>query len=201
VTAPLDFGLVAFTSLLAMLNPLEAAPLFVSMTRGHEETRRLMAVRAALTAGAAMLLFALAGGGILGFFGVTVPAFQIAGGLLFLGAGVRQLQGGHDETVPVAAGDPSVVPLGVPTLAGAGTLSTVMVLAGQARTPLHKGALAVAIGANVAVALGALVLAPALVSRLGRTGAEAMSRVMGLVAAVIGVQFVIDGVSAVVHRL
>lgn len=199
--APVDFGVLAFSSLLAMLNPLEAAPLFVASTQRHEDRRRQIAIRAATAAGIAMLVFAVGGGALFAFFGITVPAFQIAGGLLFIITGLRQLNGAHEEHAASTGDDPSIVPLGIPTLAGAGTLSTVMVLAGQAPTPLHKTALGLAILLNVALAMAALLLAPAVVRKLGPTGGDALGRVMGLLAAVLGVQFVINGVTAVVAGL
>ncbi|CAN5667434.1 MarC family protein [soil metagenome] len=199
--APVDYGVLAFSSLLAMVNPLEAAPLFVAATQRHETRRREIAVRASMAAGIAMVLFAVGGGAMFAFFGITVPAFQIAGGLLFLITGLRHLNGGHEAQASSEADDPSIVPLGIPTLAGAGTLSTVMVLAGQAPTPWHKTALGIAILLNVALAMLALLTAPLIVRRLGPAGGDALGRVMGLLAAVLGVQFVINGVTAVVHGL
>jgi multiple antibiotic resistance protein len=197
----IEFGLVAFSSLFAMVNPLSAAPLFVSMTSGAGIDRRRVAIRASLTAGVAMVIFALAGGAVFAFFGITVPAFQIAGGLLFTISSIRTLQGMAKPEAESTGDDPSIVPIGVPTLAGAGTLSTVMVLAGQARAQWQTAVLGVVILIISLTCLICLLLAPLLVSRLGRVGADAMNRVMGLLTAVIGVQFIINGTTTVLREI
>ena len=89
---PLEFGVLAFSSLFAVVNPIAAAPVFVALTKGAEaRRRRSIALRATLTALLAMLLFSLAGGAIFSFFHITVPAFQIAGGILFLMMAIKTL--------------------------------------------------------------------------------------------------------------
>ncbi|MFZ4506385.1 MAG: MarC family protein, partial [Fimbriimonas sp.] len=191
----------AFSSLFAMLNPISAAPIFVAaITRSQIPVRRT-AFRACVTAGLALALFAVAGTAVFAFFGVTVPAFQIAGGLLFTVSSIRALQGLSNKEEVEAQGDPSIVPLGIPTLAGAGALSTVMLLAGQARTQIQGVILGSVIFVNVLIALAVLLLAPLLVQRLGRGGTEALSRIMGLLTAVIGVQFIINGATTVVLNI
>lgn len=202
MTGAAEFGVVAFTSLLAMLNPFSAAPIFVSMTSHMKTGRKRTALRASLTAGIALGLFAVGGAAIFGFFGITVPAFQIAGGLLFLISAMKVLQGYEREREEVTEGqDPSVVPIGIPLIAGAGSLSTVMVLAGQAREAAHQAALGVAILVNVILVLLVLIISPGVVSRLGRSGQQILSKVMGLLSAVIGVQFILNGLSTVLMDL
>jgi len=160
-------------------------------------------MRASVTSLITLGLFATAGGAIFAFFGITVPAFQIAGGLFFLISSLRVLQGlpEHDEASESENADPSVVPLGIPLIAGAGSISTVMVLAGQARGHLHQVALGSAIFVNFVLTLVILLLAPAIVSKLGQSGQGIMSKVMGLLTAVIGVQFIINGVGSAVMAM
>ena len=93
--------------------------------------------------------------------------------------------------------DPSIVPLGMPLIAGPGAISTVMVLVGQARDAGHRAALAVAIAANILLTLLILLAAPRLVARIGETGQRIVSKIMGLITAVIGVQFILNGVETV----
>lgn len=198
-SADAKFVVLAFSSLFSVINPIEAAPIFVSMTRGAPGERRRVAIRASLAAALILALFALTGGAIFGLFGITLPAFQIAGGILFTTMGLTTL--GNDDRpdradVP-SRGDPSIVPLGMPLIAGPGAISTVMVLVGQARDGGHRMALALAIGANILLTLLILLAAPAIVSRIGETGQRIVSKIMGLITAVIGVQFVLNGVEAV----
>jgi multiple antibiotic resistance protein len=196
------FVVLAFSSLFSVINPIEAAPIFVALTAGAPQERRKMAIRASFAAAVILALFALTGGAIFSFFGITLPAFQIAGGILFTSMGLATLRDDdrHDRVEPSDAGprrDPSVVPLGMPLIAGPGAISTVMVLVGQARDGGHRMALAVAIAANILLTLVILLAAPAIVRRIGETGQRIVSKIMGLITAVIGVQFVLNGVESV----
>jgi multiple antibiotic resistance protein len=198
-SADAKFVVLAFSSLFSVINPIEAAPIFVSMTKGSPGERRRIAVRACVAAALILTLFALTGGAIFGLFGITLPAFQIAGGILFTTMGLTTLKGDDrpDRAEVAHKGDPSIVPLGMPLIAGPGAISTVMVLVGQARDEGHRMALAVAIGANILLTLLILLAAPAIVARIGDTGQRIVSKIMGLITAVIGVQFVLNGVEAV----
>jgi multiple antibiotic resistance protein len=198
-SADAKFVVLAFSSLFSVINPIEAAPIFVSMTKGSPGERRRIAVRACLAAALILTLFALTGGAIFGLFGITLPAFQIAGGILFTSMGLTTLKSDDrpDRAEVPHKGDPSIVPLGMPLIAGPGAISTVMVLVGQARDEGHRMALAVAIGANILLTLLILLAAPAIVARIGDTGQRIVSKIMGLITAVIGVQFVLNGVEAV----
>jgi multiple antibiotic resistance protein len=203
-SADAKFVVLAFSSLFSVINPIEAAPIFVAMTRGMEDRRRALAIRASLAAALILALFALTGGAIFAFFGITLPAFQIAGGILFTSLGLSTLRDDDhaEERVEEATprqprSDPSIVPLGMPLIAGPGAISTVMVLVGQARDGGHRTALALAIAANVLLTLVFLLAAPALVRLIGATGQRIVGKIMGLITAVIGVQFVLNGVETV----
>jgi len=195
-----QFALLAFSSLFSVINPISAAPIFVAMTAGSSPKERRRAAFRACTASFLMLaVFAIAGGAIFAFFGITVPAFQIAGGMIFTLISMRTLDEGREE-VPegdATSADPSIVPLGIPLIAGPGAISTVMVLIGQAEDGMKRLALSGAIVANIVLTLGVLLIAPAIVSRIGVTGQRIVSKIMGLITAVIGVQFVINGVTTV----
>lgn len=202
MSLPFEFGLLAFSSLFAVVNPIAAAPIFVALTKGSEAgQRRSVAIRATATALAAMLLFSLAGSAIFTFFHITVPAFQIAGGILFLMMAIKALEGTDEREAEITPGDPAVVPLGIPLIAGAGALSTVTVLAGQAPGAMHRLALGGAITLTALVTLAVLLAAPLVVGKLGVAGQTIISKLMGLLEAVIGVQFMINGVSTIVLDL
>jgi multiple antibiotic resistance protein len=128
-----------------------------------------------------------------------VPAFQIAGGIIFAIRSVRTLQNGEKETPADDAEtpDPSIVPLGIPVIAGPGTITTVMVLVGQAQDGARRLALGGAIAVNVLLTLLILLAAPAIVAWIGATGQRIVSKIMGLITAVVGIQFVINGVTTV----
>lgn len=198
-SADAKFVVLAFSSLFSVINPIEAAPIFVSLTAGMPGERRKMALRASAAAALILAIFALTGGAIFSAFGITLPAFQIAGGILFTIMGLTTLREDerHDRGEVALTADPSIVPLGMPLIAGPGAISTVMVLVGQARDGGHRMALALAIAANILLTLVILLAAPKLVARIGVTGQRIVSKIMGLITAVIGVQFILNGVEAV----
>lgn len=198
-SAEAKFVVLAFSSLFSVINPIEAAPFFVSLTSGAPQDRRKMALRACAAAAIILAIFALTGSAIFSAFGITLPAFQIAGGVLFTSMGLRTLREDErpERTPTVMTRDPSIVPLGMPLIAGPGAISTVMVLVGQARDAGHRVALAIAIAANILLTLLILLAAPRLVARIGETGQRIVSKIMGLITAVIGVQFVLNGVETV----
>jgi hypothetical protein len=75
-SADAKFVVLAFSSLFSVINPIEAAPIFVAMTRGMEDRRRVLAIRASMAAALILAVFALTGGAIFAFFGITLPAFR-----------------------------------------------------------------------------------------------------------------------------
>jgi len=198
-----NFGVLAFTSLFTVINPISAAPIFVGMTAGAAPAeRRRAALKSSLAAGATLLLFEAAGGLIFSFFGITVPAFQIDGGVLFTMISIRTLNNGREEVEAEAAGaDPSIVPLAIPTIAGPGAISTVMALVGQAPDYRQRVALAAAIGAAIAITWIVLLAAPWIVEKIGPTGQRIVAKIMGLITCVIGVQFVINGITPVLSAI
>jgi multiple antibiotic resistance protein len=201
------FALLAFSSLFSVINPISAAPIFVALTPGASAgARRRVALRACLAALGILALFAAAGGAIFAFYGITVPAFQIAGGIIFTALGIKAVQEDrHDEPgttgAPASGADPSIVPLGIPLIAGPGAISTMMVLVGQSEDAVHRMALGVALAANIALTFLILLAAPAIVERIGETGQRIVAKVMGLITAVIGVQFIINGVTTVLRDI
>ena len=200
-----NFGLLAFTSLFTVINPISAAPIFVGMTDGRSPAdRRRAALKSSLAAGVTLLIFETAGGLIFSFFGITVPAFQIAGGVLFTMISIRTLNNGKEEIPAEEAtgADPAIVPLAIPTIAGPGAISTVMALVGQANLLPQRIELAGAIGANIVLTWAILLAAPWIVAKIGRTGQRIVAKIMGLITCVIGVQFILNGLTPVaVHIL
>lgn len=203
------FALLAATSLLAIINPLSAVPIYLAMTAEYEpERRRQTLQRAVVTAVLVLIAFTAIGSWIMRVYGITTPAFRIAGGIIFLGIGADMLQARRSrvkttveeevEVVGHGKEDIGIIPLGLPTLAGPGAITTVVTLNAQAGTsPVRLASIYVAIVIVVAVSWAVLSVAPMLLRRFGQTGLNVMTRIMGLLVMVVGVQFMIDGVRAV----
>ena len=202
-----SFAILAFTSLLAIVNPLSAATVFVALAGADEPRhRRLSVVTAIATAMIVLMVFAAAGTGILSFFGITTYAFKIAGGIIFFGIGSDMIQAKRarskateeEEVDGASRSEIGIVPLGLPTVAGPGAIATVIALMAGAEDFSQSLAVYGAIVAVLLVTGGILMVAPALLRFFGQTGLNVMTRIMGLLVMVIGVQFVIDGVSTAV---
>ncbi len=203
----LTFGIVAFTQLLVVYNPLSAMPMFASLTMEDSRRERLRtALVGVATSVIVMVVFTFAGHAILDFFAITTEAFQIAAGVIFFGIGSDMLAARRSrvkttrrEQDEAASRDSlAIIPLGLPTLAGPGTIVTVIALAGLADGGLQLFSVYLASFMVGAVALPCLILAPALLNALGRTGLNVGTRIMGLLVMVIGVQFLINGIGIVV---
>jgi multiple antibiotic resistance protein len=205
-----QFAILAFTSLLAIVNPLGAVPLYVALTAPYSPAHRRLTLRRAITTGLGVLfVFALAGTYILQFFGITRQAFQIAGGILFFAVGWDMLQAKRsrvktteeEETESSSKEDVGIIPLGLPTLAGPGAITTVIALNGQAESLLDSVAVYVSIALVMMICWVTLLAAPVLTRRMGQTGMNVMTRLMGLLVMVIGAQFVINGATTVIFDI
>lgn len=202
------FGFVAFSSLLAVYNPLSAVPIFVALTADlPPRERKTTAVQGVLASVVFLVVFAAAGSMILTFFGITTEAFRIAGGVIFFGIGSDMLQAKQSRgKITAAEAEESshrdglaIVPIALPTLAGPGSIVTVVALSGQAANPFQTAGVYGAILLVGLITLPILLLAPLLISVLGRTGLNVMTRIMGLLVMVVGVQFLIVGIGTVLR--
>ena len=192
----------------AIMNPIANASLFLGLTEDLDaRMRRGIALRAVLLAFGIVALFTVLGRQIFDLFGITLPAFRIAGGILLGLVGYHLLQGResrvHTPTAEdnVRSGDSAlgiaITPLGMPILAGPGTIATAMSFAAESSVPEVTRVLG-ALALVCALTWAAFVGSDAIVSFLGQNAIKVVSRLMGLILAVIGVQMVIEGVRGAV---
>jgi multiple antibiotic resistance protein len=197
-----QFALVTLTSVLFIVDPIAVIPTYLVITQGETSNQRAATARRACIAATIILLaFALGGTLIFEMFGITLEAFRIAGGLILWVVAMDMLHGERrtQESRPeIAEGrakeDVAVTPLAMPMLAGPGAISTIMVLAGQARTVAAKVVVYGSIVLTLFVSWIVLRVGERLVLKMGQTGIRVMTRIMGLLLAAIAVQFVITGV-------
>lgn len=198
----LQFALITFTSVLFIVDPIAVIPTYLVITQGETATqRRDTARRACIAAALLLIVFALAGRLIFHLFGITMPAFRIAGGLILWLVAMDMLRGERrtqESPVEITEGkqkeDVAVTPLAVPMLAGPGAISTVMVLAGQARTATQHLLVYLSIVLTAVLSWIALRVGERLVIWLGETGIRVTTRIMGLLLAAVAIQFVLTGV-------
>jgi multiple antibiotic resistance protein len=201
-----QFATLAFTSLLAIVNPLSAVPIFVAMTATYSRQHRAATVRRAIfTAFSVMVASALAGPVILRFFGITTHAFQIAGGILLFSIGWDMLNARRsrvktteeEESEGAVREEIGIIPLGFPSLVGPGTITTVITLEAQAETVSESVSILVAIVLVALIAWAVISAAPFVTRKLGQTGMNVFTRIMGLLLTVVGAQLVINGLTVV----
>ncbi len=193
------FLITAFATLFVVIDPPGLVPLFIALTQGMDaDHRRRLALRACVIAAILLTLFGLLGEQLLGFIGISMPAFRIAGGiLLFLTAldmlferRTQRREGQKSDPDH----DPSVFPLATPLIAGPGAIATMILLVGKTDNWIGTAAvLGLMLGMMVATFLF-LLAASRLEHLLGRTGTIVITRLLGMLLAALSVQFVIDGV-------
>ncbi len=194
--------IAAFTTMFIILDPPGLAPVFIALTQGMTAAqRRAIAVRACVVSAVLMILFLFLGETVLGFIGISMDAFRIAGGiLLFLTALDMLFQRRQARREDSAAegqaehhDDPSVFPLALPLIVGPGAITTIILLAGQAEGAADFGAIAGVLMAVLLITFLAFLAAPAIERALGKTGLNIVTRVLGMLLAALAVQFVLDG--------
>jgi multiple antibiotic resistance protein len=194
-------------TIFAIVDPVGTLPFFVALTTGFSaEDRNVILHRSVLVLGCVLALFALVGRFLFQAFGFTLAAFEIAGGILLFMVAYDMLRGEvarvkltpQDRDDAIARRDElSVVPLGIPLLAGPGAISTVMIYEGNAsNSPAAIAVTFVAIAVTTAATFIVLKFGQPILRALGRVGVMAMTRVLGLLLAAVGVQFVITGILA-----
>lgn len=202
----MDLLINTFVVLFIVVDPIGVAWMFAAMTRDMTpHVQRRMAVRGVLVASGILLVFFFFGGRLMEMLGIGIPAFRIAGGvLLFLLAmdmifarqsGLRSTTMG-EQVEAERREDLSVFPLAFPLLAGPGALTTVLLMASASD---GRGVFLAMLGVLITVmliAFGALLIAPSILRVLGETGANVISRLLGLILAALAVQYVLDGIKA-----
>ncbi len=201
---------LALPAVFFVVDPIGVVPLFIAMTaHDSKEKARSMALRASLTGGLLLIVFALFGAAIFKLFGVTLPAFRVAGGMLLMLTALDMVRARQAETrtspAETAEGaekdDIAIVPLAIPLLAGPGSIATVMVLMSSGDGSVGN-AVAVCLAVVITfIATWLLLRGAHLVKRvLGQSGIAIVQRVFGLILAAIAVQFVVDGVRELLTR-
>jgi multiple antibiotic resistance protein len=197
-----QFALVTFTSILFLVDPIAVVPTFLAITQGESvERRRATARRACMAAAILLIVFAAGGNLIFRAFGITLPAFRIAGGAILWLVAMDMLRGERptqESEAEIDEGrrkeDVALTPLAMPLLAGPGAISTVMVLSGQARTPARAAVVYASIVVTLLISWIMLRVGDRVMSHFGQTGIRVIMRIMGLLLAAVAVQFIVTGV-------
>jgi multiple antibiotic resistance protein len=203
-------GFYAFIALLALINPISTAAVFATVTEGRTPAEQAqIAKRAAIVAAITLVAFAFVGEALLGALGIAIGAFKIAGGLLLLKVGFDTVFAEQTRRQAVAdrarstapEDDPSVFPLAIPIISGPGALTASVALVNPTDSHHYLNGATftvvalVVIGINYAFMLGA----ESLTTRIGQTGIDAVSRIVGIIISAIAVQLVVSGISSLTN--
>jgi multiple antibiotic resistance protein len=203
-SAYVHFSVLALSSIFFLVDPFAALPTFLAVSAGvDEQRRRKMAWKASVTALVVLSAFAVAGKYIFKMFQITVPAFELAGGVILLLIGLDMLaakrsptQESREEAAEAAIKeDAGIVPLGIPMLAGPGSITSVMVLVGQVQTPWQMVAILVAIFITAAICYLVLGNSFRVARAMGETGVRILVRIMGLLLVALAMQYFVNGMA------
>jgi multiple antibiotic resistance protein len=208
MTETISFFILALVSLFTIINPFSTASVFHTISEGNTRAeKKYMAKKATITAIITLSLFTFLGSYILTFFGITLAAFKIAGGILILGVALKMIKGTgnrhltteKEEDHAIDKEDVSIIPLAIPMISGPGAMATVMVLKQEAEG--NVALLSMIILAIITVCTTAYILlrnANAVDNYLGETGIKVTDKILGLIVLVIGVQFIINGLTTII---
>jgi multiple antibiotic resistance protein len=210
MTGYLGEAFYIFVTLIALINPISAAAVFATLTEGRSaKDQAQIAKRATIVATIALIAFAFAGEALLGALGVKIGAFKIAGGLLLFKVGFdmvfaptahREMASEvHANAAPQT--DPSVFPLAIPIITGPGALTASVALVNPTDTHNYRNGAIFVVVALLVLGINYLFMLAAekLTTRVGQTGIDAVSRIVGIVVAAIAIQLVVDGISSLTH--
>jgi multiple antibiotic resistance protein len=200
------FTLLAFSSVIIIVNPLAATLIFVSLTAGaDDQVRKKVARESCRYALVLLLVFALLGGIILQLFGITLDAFRIAGGILLFGIGMEMVYAKISRTKLTAtekyesidAEDISVMPLATPMIAGPGAITTTIVLMNEAvGSIISMVAILAAVVVAIVVTYLMMIRSDLIMKKVGQREFRVINRIMGMLLIAIAVQFVVTGIKA-----
>jgi multiple antibiotic resistance protein len=203
----MDFALSAFAAIFAIVNPVGNLTFFVALTEGYTpELKRKVISKVILVASVTLLVFALLGNYIFVIFHTSIPAFRIAGGILLFSIAFVMLWGGRpgtkltdrDRSEAMEQEVVGAVPLGVPMFAGPGSITTVMVFMAEVSSPtldlVKASVIVAAIVGTMAASYMLLLYSDRITKRMGRIGALAFSRIMGIILAAIAMQIILVGI-------
>lgn len=195
------YTITVMVTLFVVMDPIAIAPVFLALTPGMSNAqRRRIAWRAVAVAGFVLAIFALAGEAVLTFIGISMPAFRVAGGILLFLTAIdmlfdRRTKRRKDRADEDDHDDPSVFPIAIPLIAGPGSIASIILLTGE--KPGVEGLATVIVMTVLILAVMALTLqASGYLERIGKTGINVITRLLGMLLAALSVQFVLDGLAA-----
>ena len=206
----ISFFLLSFSSLFTLINPIGITPILLSISENMDVDEYKKIIRkGSITAYIVLFIFSLMGDVIFKFYGITINAFMIAGGILFfrnsldmIDSKISRLSSTPMETKEAEQKDDiSITPIGIPLIAGPGAITSVMLLSSQTTNFYDKCILHINIILILAITFIILFLGKKIANSIGTTGIRIIQRIMGLILMVISIQFIINGITPILKNL
>jgi len=196
-----DFAVVAISSIVAVMNPISTAAVFLSLTGGKNiEENKKIATKVVKLGFIILGFFALTGTLLFQVFNIQMYAFQIAGGILLITIALKMLSP-SDGFSANGKGDISIIPLTIPLTAGPGTITTTILVFSQATNIFEIIFVFLAIGVGLLLSYVGMVYGYRLFSLLGKTGIQVATSLMAIIVLAIAIQFIISGIIAVIPHI
>lgn len=204
----ISYALVAFTSFFTLINPLGTMPVFMTMTGELDNKARFKTARkAVLVAFFSLVAFAFSGEVLFNFFGISVNALRVVGGIIFFLMGQDMLQARLSKTkvneaeVKSYVNDISITPLAIPMICGPGAITNAIILMEDAKDTAMQAVLIGVIALILSITLLVLWSSSTVMKWLGDTGNKVMMRLMGLIVMVIAVEFFFSGLTPILQDI
>ena len=204
----IKFFIISFTSLFALVNPIGFSPMFISLVDElNSQEKKQIANKGVFTAGLTLIIFLFIGEFIFQFFGITIEAFKIAGGILFMRSSFNliEVKTSRTRTTPaeeesaLTKDDIAYTPIGIPLIAGPGAITSIMVLSTSNPSITYKLILFVVIVLVMLTTLIILRMSSKITQKIGTSGLRIIQRIMGIILLTISIQFIIDGIKTIIN--
>ena len=199
----LEFFILCFSSLFALINPIGIVPIYLSITQDYNKRERdKIAIKAILFSFLVLLLFALIGDFIFSFYNITIHGFRIAGGILLLKISFDMIESkrSRSRTTPTEEleaeekNDIAYTPLSIPLIAGPGSIASIMILSSEAKNTIDKLTLFATLIIVLIMTFFIFKVSKNLSKNFGKLGLRILQRIMGLILMVISIEFILKGI-------
>jgi len=199
-----ELFLSAFAVLFVIIDPPGCAPIFATLTQGtSRKHQKAMAVKSVFIASIILFGFAYAGEFIFNKLGISLDALRIAGGIMLFIIGLNMVfekrtekrEGRAEEALEdvVDPEDISVFPMGIPMIAGPGTMASLLIMMGKTETLAGQISILAALALTLIITLLTFLIAGPLMKLMGKSVTNVLTRVLGVLLTTLAAQFVLDG--------
>mgnify|MGYP006109915909 CR=1 FL=1 len=203
INLDLEFFILCFSSLFALINPIGNVPIFITLTENYnQKERNKIALKAIMFSFFVLIMFAQIGDLIFSFYGITIHAFRIAGGILLFKISLDMVESKRSRTKTTPSemeeaeekNEVAYTPIGIPLIAGPGSIASIMILSSEAKNFLDKTTLFATLAIVLIITYIIFKLSKVLSNYFGKSGLRIMQRIMGLILLVISIEFILKGI-------